>query len=184
MSTIALQLHEPAAGTVRGWWELLARDAGLRGVRRVPFPHVTLLGCRGIETPLLQEVLEELSRRVPPLHLTAEGLGIFLEPAPVLYVPVVRHRVLTELHQNLWQALGNLGGVGFNLYAPEYWMPHITLAQFDLERDRVPDAMSTLLRQEFHLEFEVRNLTLFDWIGPRYEPCERYPLLAQPFMER
>jgi hypothetical protein len=29
------------------------------------------------------------------------------------------------------------------------------------------------------LVFEVRNLTLFDWLGPRYEPCDRFPLMGR-----
>jgi len=182
MSIIALQLQEPAAGVVRGWWELLAQEAGITGVKKVPFPHITLAGCHGVEAPAIQEVMEELSRRVPPLRLNAVGLGLFLEPEPVIYVPVVRGRLLEELHHQLWEALSHLRGEMYPFHAPERWLPHITLAQFDLRRERLAQVMATMTKLDVNLEFEVRNLTLFDWIGPRYEPQERYALYTKPFM--
>lgn len=182
MSIIALQLQEPAAGVVRGWWNLLAREAGISGVKKVPFPHVTLVGCHGVEAPALQEVMEELSHRVPPLRLRAVGLGLFLEPDPVIYLPVIRGRGLEDLHQQLWMALSALRGEMYPFHAPERWVPHITLAQFDLKRDKLAQVMSTITHWDVNLEFEVRNLTLFDWIGPRYEPQERYALYTKPFM--
>jgi len=182
MSIIALQLQEPAAGVVRGWWNILARELGITGINRVPFPHVTLAGCTGVEAPVIQEIMEDLSRKVPPLRLRSTGLGIFLDPEPVLYAPVVRDRPLEDLHHQIWEALSGLRGQMNPHHAPDRWMPHITLAQFDLRRDGLPKVLSTLAHLDLGLEFEVRNLTLFDWIGPRYEPQERYALYTQPFM--
>jgi len=182
MSIIALQLQEPAATIVRGWWNLLSQEAGVSGVQKVPFPHVTLVGCHGVEAPVVQEVMEDLSRRTPPVHLRTAGLGLFLEPEPVLYAPVVRTPHLDDLHQRLWEAMSSLRGEMYPFHAPDRWVPHITLAQFDLDRDKLTQVISTFTRLQMNLEFEVRNLTLFDWIGPRYEPQERYALYTKPFM--
>jgi 2'-5' RNA ligase len=176
MATLALLLHEPAARKVRDWWDLLEAQLGIRGVRKVPFPHVTLFGCEGIDHPSIQEVLDELCFRTPPLELRSIGLGLFARPMPVIYAPVIRNQALSELHQELWEAVGRLGGSRFRLYSPEQWIPHMTLAQFDLTRENQLEALRLLLEEDLELSFEVRNLTLFDWIGPKYEPRERYQL--------
>lgn len=184
VSILALQLHEPAAGKVRGWWDLLEREVGISGVRRVPFPHLTLFGFDGIEYPRIQRTLEDFSGSTSPLTLHSVGLGMFLKPMPVIYTPVIRSLELSELHRSLWEIVAALGGNMYGLYAPERWIPHMTLAQFDLTRDNHVPALEALMELDLQLEFEVRNLTLFNWIGPRYEPQERYPLLGDSLMHQ
>lgn len=179
MATLALVLHEPAARKIRACWDLLEAELGLCGVRKIPFPHVTLLGCEGIEHPRLQRVLEDYCDRTPPLVLRCLGLGLFLRPSPVVYAPIIRSTELSELHQALWDSVGGLGGNRFGLYAPDQWLPHLTLAQFDLDAETQLQALRLLAEQNLEMVFEVRNLTLFDWIGPRFEPRERYQLRGQ-----
>lgn len=184
VSILALQLHEPAAGKVRQWWDLLERELGLSGVRRVPFPHLTLCGFDDIDYPRIQRTLEDFSGSTRPLTLRSVGLGMFLKPMPVIYTPVIRSLELTELHRVLWDMVGSLGGHMYGLYAPERWIPHLTLAQFDLTRDNHIPALKVLMELDLQLEFQLRNLTLFNWIGPRYEPQERYPLLGDSLMHQ
>lgn len=184
VSVLALQLHEPAAGKVRQWWDILEKEVGVAGVRRVPFPHLTLFGFDGIEYPTIQRTLEDFSGNTAPLALHSVGLGMFLKPMPIIYTPVIRSPELSELHRSLWEMVSNLGGNMYGLYSPERWLPHMTLAQFDLTRDNHLQALKVLMDLDLQLEFEVRNLTLFNWIGPRYEPQERYPLLGDSLMHQ
>jgi len=184
VSILALQLHEPAAGKVRQWWDVLEQAVGISGVRRVPFPHLTLFGFEGLEYPRLQRILEDFSGGMKPLTLRCVGLGMFLKPVPVIYSPVIRDPELTFQHRNLWNTVSSLGGTMYGLYAPELWIPHLTLAQFDLTRDNHLQALQVLMELDLQLEFEVRNLTLFNWIGPRYEPQERYPLLGDSLLHQ
>lgn len=184
MSILALQLQEPAAGKVRQWWDFLEREVGVSGVRRVPFPHLTLFGFDGIEYPRIQKTMEDFTGRTLPLTMRSVGLGMFLKPMPVIYTPVIRSPELTELHRALWETVSGFGGHMYGLYAPERWIPHLTLAQFDLTRDNHLQALKVLMDVDLQLEFEVRNLTLFNWIGPRYEPQERYPLLGDSLLHQ
>ncbi len=184
VSILALQLHEPAAGKVRQWWDALEKELGIVGVRRVPFPHITLFGFDGIEYPTLQKTLEDFSGTTSPMTFFAVGLGMFLKPMPVIYMPVIRTPELSALHQELWDTVSAHGGSMYGLYSPERWIPHMTLAQFDLTRENHAPALELLMELDLQLEFEVRNLTLFNWIGPRYEPQERYPLLGDSLMHQ
>lgn len=176
MSTLALQIPEPAAAKVRGWWNTLEAALGLRGVKRVPFPHLTLFGFEGIDHPRVQRILESACEVHGPVEVRGVGLGLFLTPAPVVYLPVIRTPQLDALHRALWEALGHLGGHRFRLYGPDHWIPHMTLAQFDLGPQQALDAIGLLREQEPDLACACSHLTLFDWIGPLYEPRERYRL--------
>jgi 2'-5' RNA ligase len=179
MSTIALTLHEPTARRVRDVWDVLEAGVGVKGIRKVPFPHMTLFGCEGIAHSALEPMVEEVTAKTPPLQLRTVGLGLFLRPQPVFYAPIIRSPQLADLHQRLWNEAGTLGGRLFGLYAPNRWVPHMTLAQGDLQPDDLARVFSALVSLDLELEFEVRNITIYDWIGPRYEPRDRYPLLGQ-----
>lgn len=180
MSTIALVLHDPAASRVRGIWSLLEAEFGLSGVHKVPFPHVTLLAFDQLTHFDVKDLLERISQSMPPFMLETSGLGLFGAPARILYAPVVKTPVLFELHQVVCGELAKLGGQIPPLYHPERWVPHVTLAQGDTSRGTYGQAVDLVLQQDLRLSFEVRNLTLFDWIGPRYEPCDRFPLMGRP----
>jgi len=179
MSTIALALHEPAAGRVRDLWAQLGAAFGLSGIRMVPFPHVTLLGFDGLDHQEAKAVLERLSHETAPFRLEASGLGLFHGPSPILYSPVVKAPVLQDLHRTLVGAMRAVGAQTYRLYEPDKWIPHITLAQGAPTRGSYGEAVDLLLGEDLHLPFEVRNLTLFQWIGPRYEPCDRFPLMGR-----
>jgi 2'-5' RNA ligase len=58
-------------------------------------------------------------------------------------------------------------------------VPHVTLAQGEPNRGSYGEAVDMLMDMDLRLKFEVRNITLFDWIGPRYEPCDRFPLMGR-----
>ncbi len=179
MPLLAMLLHEPAATVVRGWWDLLERELGLQGLRRVPFPHVTLLGYSGLDHGHFRNELEACVERLGPITLRTSGLGLFFQPHPVIYLPVVRSRALTDFHREMWESVGTRGGRLDPHHAPDAWTPHLTLAQADLTPESQLDAVRILSRLDLSLEFEVRNLTLFEWIGPRFEPLDRYPLLGE-----
>ncbi len=180
MSTLALSLHEPTARRVREVWDALEAGAGLRGIRKIPFPHVTLIGCEGIAHAQLEPLVEEVAAVTPPLRLRTVGFGLFLRPQPVFYAPIIRNPQLAELHGELWARVGGLGGRLYGLYGPDRWLPHLTLAQGDLDQADLARVLEALVALDLELDFEVRNLTIYDWVGPRYEPRERFPLLGPP----
>lgn len=178
MSTVALVLHDPAASRVRALWKVLEDRLNLAGVRKVPFPHVTLLGFDDLTHPQVKDLLERLSQATAPFQLEACGLGFFNDPAPILYAPVVQTPALHLLHRALHGQLLDLGGKVYDLYTPGRWVPHITLAQGPGAPGAYGEAVELLMKEPLRMSFEVRNLTLFEWIGPRYEPCDRFPLMG------
>ncbi len=149
------------------------------GVRKVPFPHVTLMAFDDLTHLDVKELLERISQATAPFTLETTGLGLFNEPANIIYAPVVKVPQLNHLHRVVHEEIKALGGSVPPLYAPGRWIPHITLAQGDASSGSYGQAVDLLLEEDLKLSFEVRNLTLFTWIGPRYEPCDRFPLMGR-----
>ena len=152
---------------------------GLAGVRKVPFPHLTLLAFEELPHPQVNELLARVSQATAPFTLEASGIGVFNDPARILFAPVVQTPGLNLLHRLLYEDLKEMGARISDLYAPGRWVPHITLAQGQGTAATYGEAVAFLLGEHLKLPFEVRNLTLLDWIGPRYEPCERFPLMGR-----
>lgn len=179
MATLSLVLNDPAARQVREVWADLETRFGLTGVRAVPFPHLTLMGFEGLAHAQIKNLMERISQSTAPFLATTSGIGLFDEPARVIYAPVIRTPSLHNFHRVLHEEIRDLGGVIPDHFSTHGWVPHITLAQGDAPPAVYGRAVERLLDQKFSLTFEVRNLTLFMWIGPRYEPCDRFPFLGR-----
>lgn len=179
MPVLATSLDEPAATLVRRLWVLLEGELGLKGVRKVPFPHLTWMGCEMLDTPRLVDLLGSLGQAQAPVQALSASLGVFLQPAPVIHLAVVSSPAVEALHRRLWNLVEPCAEEMHGLYRPELWVPHITLAQGDLKPEMVPEVMKLLGHIPFPLDFTFKNLTLFQWIGPRFEPIERFPLTGK-----
>lgn len=178
MPVLATTLDEPLASYIRGLWDRLEKGLGIKGVHKVPFPHITWLGCEMLDTPRLVEILGDCCLRKAPIQTRSSSLGLFFKPSPVLHLAVVRSPEVDAFHRRLWEMVEPCAAEMHALYRPDLWVPHITLAQGDLRPELVPEAMALLSDIDIPLEFTFKNLTLFQWIGPRFEPIERFPLMG------
>lgn len=147
-------------------WAELAEEFGVRGPYSTPFPHFTYQVSEEYDVGAASAGLHSLASRLAPFRVRTAGLGIFCAAKPVLHVPVVRSRELERLHEEVWRALGQppVGDVA-RFYGPEMWVPHVTLAQGDLDPDRLAEVVRALSTRDFHWEMEVNNLSLIYDIG-------------------
>jgi 2'-5' RNA ligase len=93
-------------------------------------------------------------------HVKTAGLGIFTGTKPVLYIPVVRSPQLTELHREFWPEICKTASGVLSYYAPNMWMPHITIAQGDINHDRLPHVIQLLSERDFAWDITVDNLAV------------------------
>jgi 2'-5' RNA ligase len=106
--------------------------------------------------------------RLRPLTIHTAGLGVFMSPAPVLYIPVVRAPTLERVHRLVWRNFPLKEGDG-GYYAPAQWVPHITLAVGDLTSANLPDVIAFLAGRDFHWEIRLDSLSLVVDVAGKYE---------------
>jgi 2'-5' RNA ligase len=157
MEGILSLLDSSHSQQVKEIWADLEEHFGLRGVLEFPYPHVSFQISEGYSLETIQERMHDTVARFKPIQVRTAGLGLFVNPAPVLYIPVVRATALDRIHRLLWKAFPPLKGDG-GFYSPNQWMPHISLAVGDLKSEMLPDVIRRLAARDFHWEITLDNL--------------------------
>jgi 2'-5' RNA ligase len=171
MHGVASLLDEASDAFVRELWTELDREFGVRAVTEiVPYAHISYHLAEDYDLERTEAVLHTLVRDATPLHVLAAGLGIFTGPQPVLYLAIVRDPALTTFHQRVWPALETVSTRPSPLYTPEQWVPHTTLAQWDITPDTLPALVRHLAGRALQRELVLQNLTLLYGSENHYEP--------------
>jgi 2'-5' RNA ligase len=147
---------------VRAIWRELESDFGLLRVRQiVPFPHITYQGAGRFEEQRIGPMLERIARDAQPFTVRTAGLGIFTGAVPVLTITVVRDAALDAFHRHVWDTVGDAASDFAPYYAPgDRWMPHITLAQYDLTCENLPPVVAALCGRDFEWDIQIDHLAL------------------------
>ncbi|MEW5830443.1 MAG: 2'-5' RNA ligase family protein [Chloroflexota bacterium] len=146
-------------------WNELEGGCGLTGIKVTPYPHFSWLIAEEFDWDLAETTLAKIAANTRPLTARTTGLSLFTGPMPVAYIPLVRTAELSEFHHQLWEQFQSAGWGISPHYAPEYWMPHITLAHTDLMPHALDCLMSKLAHRTFNWEIKVDNLALL--LGPQ-----------------
>ncbi len=161
MHGIVSLLDAQSTRLVESIWVELENEFGLSNQYVPRIAHFSYQIAEDYDIKRLGAVLERFAQTQRPFHVKTTGLGVFTGSSPVLYIPVVR----THLHMALWTAVEGAGtGVSAH-YKPNSWMPHIALAQGDLDADNLPRVIRRLSSRDFAWDIVVNNVALIYQTG-------------------
>jgi 2'-5' RNA ligase len=161
MQGVVSLLDDRHYSRVEAIWEELGQKFDVRGMYVTPYPHFSFQVAEQYDEEACESYLRELAARTTPFRVKTAGLGIFTVANPILYVPVIRSTRLSELHREIWSGVKQtVPGAVAHYYHPDEWAAHITLAQGDIDADKLAEIVRVLSRRNFHWEFTVNNLTL------------------------
>jgi len=160
MHGIVSVLNDPHYKFVEDLWTELELGCRLEGIKKTPIPHFSWQVSEDYDFDRLKAALQVIAQTNQPFTVRTTGLGVFSGQNQVLYIPVVRDARLSELHAQIWLALSELSVKPSPLYSPQVWVPHITLAHKDLDRDALDCAMHILAFRNYDWEIRVDNLSL------------------------
>ena len=164
---IASLLDKPATERVESLWQELDAQCGLVGVKITPFPHFSWQVTEGYDSPRLDTSLQEIAGQTQPFTVRTAGLGLFSGESPIVYILIVKDEALIRFHSLLWQRMEKIAIRPMPHYAPEKWVPHITLAYNDVRRDNLGCALNNLAFLPFEWEIQIDNLvTIAQTEGP------------------
>jgi 2'-5' RNA ligase len=141
-------------------WQKLEKSCGLHGVGVTPFPHFSWHAAESYPEPATETAVKYVAGRLRPFKVQTTGLGIFTGQRPVLYLALVKTEELTQVHKYIWQQVAKLPKSPTPYYAPQYWVPHITLAWGDAQADSLACATQLLASQPLDWQLEVNNLSV------------------------
>jgi len=146
---------------INALWEVLDHDFGVNYlIQHVPIPHFSYHVADQYDRARVEQLIENVARTQPFMKVRATGIALFTGQAPILYVPVVRTAELTRLHETLWGPVSAAARGTQDYYHPQRWMPHITLAQGDLDDVSLMRIFERWSTRSFEWEITINNLAL------------------------
>jgi 2'-5' RNA ligase len=158
MNGIASLLTDPHKTQVEAIWQELEEKCGLIGVRTTPFPHFTYQVVETYDQARLEPILREIAQQAQPFTIYSTGLGLFTGQEPVIYLPLVKNDLLLHFHKVIWDRTTEVAQGISPYYAPELWVPHITLGLSDITNLNLNCAMQALAFGDFNWQINVDNL--------------------------
>jgi 2'-5' RNA ligase len=160
MDGIITNLPEPFYRQTLEIWRDLEQRCGVGQVFITPVPHFSWQVVAEYEIQRVAEALAPLAKATRPFSVSTSGIGIFSQPKPIVYIPLVKDRHLLDFHRRLHAALKNAGRGDSPYYHPDFWMPHITLVFQDLTRQNVACVFERLAFESFNWKFTVDHLSV------------------------
>ncbi len=151
MDGVVSLLDPEATARVRALWVEIEARHGISSVaKRVPFPHISHHVAARYDLPTLGANLLPVGKSCRAFEIQTAGLGVFTGPAPVLTIAVTRSPALSAVHARAWAASGPAAEGSLPYYAPDRWVPHITIAQLDLTPEKLGPLMADLAGRDFN----------------------------------
>jgi 2'-5' RNA ligase len=177
MQGIVSLLDADSEQAVRSLWDELAREWNLREAARLaPIPHISYHVAEGYDLARIGLVMRRIGADAPPLNVRITGFGEFTAVGPVLYLAIARDTALDSLHASIWKALddGDIARNSWRLYAPETWVPHVTLAMGDLTAETLASLLTKWSGRDARMEARISAISLFG--DGSYTPLEQVEL--------
>ena len=173
MQGIVSLLDGEARERIEQLWEELRRDFGVRGIHSRRFPHFSYHVADEFDLTKLRPQLEQLAGATRQFPAQASGIGIFTRKEPVIYLPVVRSKELQSIRSGVARRAEPLA-TGINeYYAPDVWIPHITIAEGDVDILVLPEIVRRLGERNLRWELPVTNLAVIRATESVQEICFR-----------
>ncbi len=141
-------------------WKELEIECGLCGIGITPIPHFSWQVAGNYDQQQLAPILRRMARSIKPFTVTISGLGIFSGENPVLYLALVKDELLLRLHKRIWERAKGTAEELSPFYAPQAWVPHITLAHGDINKENLACAIRLAGFQSFDWRIPIDNLAL------------------------
>lgn len=137
--------------------------------------HITFLPpvwLKNDQEQLFFDTIKFITDRTVPFPVELKNYGRFGQR--VIFINVLNHDLIKELHQKLITSLNSLipGRVG-NLH------PHVTLARRDLSRQNFGKAWKEFENRSYSAEFKATSLTVFRHNGKTWDTNRIFSFLEK-----
>ena len=160
MQAIVSAIDDPHREMVENVWGELKAVFGLQGVTGATDPHLTYHIAESYDADAIERALSTLALAQPRFAIETHGLGVFRGDETVIYLHVSPSPPLAQMHRILADATALIARDQKPAYAPETWVPHITLAAGDLTEEILPLALQLLNRREYNWQIAITNICL------------------------
>lgn len=148
---------EPAFARI---WQKLKVNCGLVTADEASYVHLSWQGALDYHLEPVHDGLLEIARVTSGFQIQMAGMGIFTGKEPVLYLNIVKSRELMSLQELLWEKLNPFAVEMNAYYAPQAWVPHVTLTYGKLLPADISCAVQELMYEPFAATLKVDHLAM------------------------
>ncbi len=138
-------------------WDELEKTCDYSGFDKATIPHFSWQSAETYQFEPLRSELSQLASETGPFKFKTSGLGIFNNTRKIFFLIIVKNRPLLELHEHIWQRTIQFAEQPNLHYAPENWIPHITLNLNELSDSQFKCSVEELTARPLQFEFEVKE---------------------------
>ncbi len=131
--------------------------------------HLSWQAAESYRIDLLKEKIATLAKVTAPVKVNANGLGLFTGPEPVLFLMVSRSPQLTEMHRRLWDELIPLADQPNPYFAPDMWIPHVSIFYGDSNTaSNLVCGLSELIQRPVSMELTINQIAIAYYKNNKY----------------
>lgn len=160
MYAIISEIDKKSSEKVSQIWHHLCEVCRLEEIYTLPTPHFSWMVADGMILDQAKSKLASMISQVPEISTYTFGLGIFSGTFPVLFLPMVKTIKMIKLHQEIWNQVGPYCSQLNMYYSPSLWMPHITLALKDLDKEKLACAVNAYAFEQIELSVTMTSIAL------------------------
>ena len=149
---------------VEDLWKELEEQFGLTGIKVTPYPHFSWQVAEEYNLDKIENLMQNLSKKLKPFKIKTTGLGIFAGENIILYITVTINRELLTYHEKIFNHFKGITHGIVQYYTPNNWVPHISLAYTDLTQDNIGEVVKYLSLKNYHWDIKINNIAFI------YEP--------------
>jgi 2'-5' RNA ligase len=158
-------LEKDAYKETKRMWRFFDREYDSKAVQNFPHPHLSFQGGICEDIKMVDANLKKLSVQIRPFLIKIEGINTFKNPDRVIFWEVVQTKTLSGIHKKIDALLRKYCSQTFELYSPQNWHPHVTLAHGDLTPNNFQKAKKDLENYHPRYKLKVHNICLAKWYG-------------------
>jgi hypothetical protein len=142
-------------------WNELDFVCEMNQVKFAPIPHFSYMTYEGeLNSARITNALKKIAAETKPFQIQISGLGVFQGKTPILYLPIVKTRLLLELHSRLVSEVYEYVDKASSFYLEENWIPHITLAIRDINLENLSCAVDQCMNFDLSFRLNVDQLAI------------------------
>jgi|SRR6056297_681541 len=141
-------------------WDDFHRKFGISRIKVTSFPHLTWVIAKESDETLVDEKLNIIRKKTFPFVLSTNGIGIFTGKRPAVYIQIKPSIQILEFQKKLYETFSDHSDGLKKFYAPERWIPHISIAIEDIDLTNIGAVMEYLLPNTFKHDLRIETISL------------------------
>jgi len=125
-------------------------------------PHITISAGKCADAGKFKQAVHSCLAQCMPITIEANGLGIFVEETPVIYIRWFLSSELMDMRMYFQEGLMNVYSESDKTTQEEVWLPKSTLAINDVTYDQLPLVLNEFKSYKFEQKMLVNRVMLME----------------------